>query len=214
MQLTRGYISALIVTTGPNSYQDQQLQQWAWANNPPLQVTTSNQIFNVTWSVTGSGSKFIDTSSGNHMHTSSLAWTESGSLLVQLQVRMSASNQLIIDNSGNPIVLASGLRGTQQNIDDGVVTTTQLSAPVNGLPLPAVAWTGQQSARRLPDGSEQPTLASATFATKNRLGSLLGQTLPLGNSYFGSQQLPNPNPGGTQYAGATSTATWSWRLYY
>lgn len=214
MQLTRGYISALIVTTSPiNSYRDQQLQQWGWTNNPPIQVTTSNQIFNVTWSVTGSGSKFIDTSSGSHMHTSSLAWTESGSLLVQLQARMSASNQLVIDNS-SPIVLAGGLRGTQQNVDDGIVTTTQLIAPVNGLPLPTLPWTGQQSARRLPDGSEQPTLASAAFPTKNRLGSLLGQALTLGNSYFGSQLQQNVTPGGTQAANATATATWSWRLYY
>ena len=213
MQLTRGYISALIVTTGPNSYQDTQLQQWTWTNNPLLNLNATNQSFDVTWSVSGSGSKFIDTSSGNHMHTSSLAWMESGSLPVKLQARMSGS-QLIIDNSGNPIVLMGGLRGTQQNVDDGVVTTSQLIAPVNGLPLPSAAWSGQQSARRLPDGSEQPTLASAVTPTKDRLGALLGRPLPLGNSYFGSLHQTNVTPGGTQYAGATATADWSWRLYY
>jgi len=215
MQLTRGYIACSIVTTGPNNYQDQQLQQWGWTNSPPIQITTSNQPFTATWSVTGGGLKLVVEMSQNYMKTDALAWTENGSLPVQLQVRISSNNQVLLTNASS-ITLQGGLTGTQTITIDGVIKpSTMIVGPVDGLALPAVQWNGAQYTRRLPDGSEQP--GPVASQSKSRTGSLLGLNLwlPYANSYAGSQQLPNPRPSGLQApAGSMSTATWRWRIYY
>ena len=54
MQLQRGYIVCSILTqgklvtaTGTSDYLDRQIQQYEWTNNPPIQINTSPQIFNV-----------------------------------------------------------------------------------------------------------------------------------------------------------------------
>jgi hypothetical protein len=218
MQLTRGYISCSIVTTGPDNFQDNQLQQWGWANNPPIQITASNQIFSATWSVTGSGSKFASqsmTSPTGQVHTqsNSLAWTENGFLTVQMQVRISSSNQVFL-TSGS-IVVPGGLTGTQQLTIDGVPQTPgPIGAAVYGLPLPAVQWNGPQYTSRPRDVIGDPL--AAVSPPPSRIGSLIGNlSRPWGGAYSGSLQQPNLQVTGYQApAGTISTATWNWRIYF
>jgi hypothetical protein len=218
MQLTRGYISCSIVTTGPDNFQDQQLQQWGWTNSPPIQITTSNQLFSATWSVTGSGSKFTfqsGTSPTGQVHTqsNSLAWTESGSLTVQMQVRSASNNQVVLTTAGS-IVLPGGLTGTQQITIDGIPQTPgQIGNAVYGLPLPAVQWNGPQYTHRNLEGIGDPGPIASPSSSK--IGSRLGLFLPWGSSYAGTQQQPNPQLSGYQApAGTISTANWSWRIYF
>lgn len=218
MQLSRGYISCAIVTTGPDNYQDQQLQQWGWTNNPPIQITTSNQIFSATWSVNGSGSKFVSQSGTSptgqvHTQTNSLAWTEIGSLTIQMQVRISSSNQVFLNNVSS-IVVAGGLAGTQQITIDGMPQTPgPIGAAVYGLPLPAVQWNGPQYTSRPRDITGDP--GPAVSPSPGRIGALIGLQRPWGSAYSGSLQQPNSQLTGYQApAGTTSTASWRWRIYF
>jgi hypothetical protein len=205
------------VTTGPD-YLDQQLQQWGWTNSPPIQITTSNQLFSATWSVTGSGSKVVFQSAQSptgqtHTQTNALTWTENGSLLVQMQVRITSNNAVLLTNSGS-IVIPGGLTGTQQLTIDGVPQTPGLIGnAVYGLLLPAVQWNGPQYTHPTLEANMMP--GSEGSPSQSQIGSRLGLWVPWGNSYAGTQRQPNPQLTGYQApAGSTSTATWRWRIYY
>jgi hypothetical protein len=218
MQLTGGNIECLIETKGPNQdpnnqYVDIQLQQWRWTNSPPIQINAVNQIFDATWSVTGSGSKFTRTVTPTSWQTSALNWTENGSQQVKLQVRLGSNNRVILTTSSSPY-LSNGLTGTRvDSFSWKPQETYTLTANVDVLSLPDVQW-DRRRIDRVVEGSVDPAPVVASLSP-SLIGSRLGQKFAPANAYAGSQRLSTP-PTGTQYAGTTAAATanWSWRIQY
>ncbi|HJQ56824.1 MAG TPA: hypothetical protein VJ890_07950 [Vineibacter sp.] len=209
-------------------YLDEQIQEWRWTNSPPIDILPSFKIFDATWSVTGSGMKFVSamaTDPGTGVTTTTtnaLNWSENGTLTpVRLQVRIDGNNRVIFDEA-QAISLSGGLTGTRVDTVSGMPptrSTSMLTAAVDALQLPAVQWNGPRPIDRLQEGKLEPA-AVVGSPSPSLIGSRLGQKRATRNafSYGGSQQLANPTPTGTQYTGSglsvTSTADWSWRIFY
>ena len=112
-----------------------------------------------------------------------------------------------------------GYTGMQQQTIDGVPQTPgPIDAPVSELGLPAIQLDSGQSRENLLrgflDGSASP-MPRVASTSSSRFGSLLGLSLQrIGNSFVGMKRETLQQPVGyAPYAGTTSTATWTWRIY-
>src|SRR6266852_8871284 len=104
MQILNGFIRCNVQSTGTGTgngtttaYNDQQLHQWVWTNNPPFpipnQMPTADNM-SATWSVSGKGSETeTDDSNGNVL--AHAYWTTSGFLGVRFRISQASTTGLI-----------------------------------------------------------------------------------------------------------------------
>src|SRR6266852_9132509 len=220
MQILNGFIRCNIQSTGTGHatgtttvYNDQQLHQWVWANNPPFPIP--NQMptaynMSATWSVSGRGSETeTDDSNGNvKAHT---YWTTSGSSGVRFRIWLDSTTGLINVTTPSSISMINnpGYWVTQDIVGGMPQNPRPYPWPVQEPPLPQTEFF--QGSPGIPIGRGSFLLYGLRFNLQLTMGRWIFSADP---SFFGTmQQQMFQKSGYAPPAFVTSSATWVWRIF-